>query len=615
MLLQFNPPTIALIELSEAWLSDKSVQEDLFEVINALKQIHEVEKNQFLFSIQGMKKTNNLLNMFEEIKAAFQERDEILLSLENAITLNKSDEIESLLDRIEEINIVIQQAVSVANMEDSKLRLSKYPLINSLLQAVMNVYGDLEPVEVLQPRILAAINFVKYMQTQFDLYLEIRPQAAPWQPYFLDSIENLKQGVGAIQVFLDEHNTKNLLAAAHILQENSQALFNLLEDMYEKTEKLFTFSKIPEIERLWIRRYRFSQNVIPKEDLDDAIGAVDSLIQTHELSAAAFEDSLVSEEIRLNYTESLKNYAANERVAFQNLSDDDTTLVHLKEAIELYVDTNKLVADYVEQTIPVISDAANINEFRKIILGVYTGSTPVRILRRVTEFLVQQLDSAMQEESDVPQEALELQHQGLSLVQEFLVSRDRTLLPKALDAIHKGAIQLIEYHKQKTDSELSKLEAKPIICVKCGYQNRPGVTHCEYCYSYLLFAKDPLQQKESLINYENGEPILQKPENVRKIEDLAAQIMDSEEIVNVKPIIFPILNETKSVLEFFEKRPAEAKEKDELDPAEFIQATKQYEAGLMNFLDYENDGDKSKIQAGLDMIRAAVDSFMAMKTV
>ncbi len=614
MFFQFNPPMIALIELAENWITDKSKKDDLFVVLDAVRQINETELNQFLFSNQSMKKTSVLLNMFEDIKQYFADRSEAFDQLENAVNHNKTQDIENIIDKIEETTIIIQQAITVASMEDSKHRLSKYPVLNSLIQSALNVYGEQEPDIILEPRILIAINFVSYLQEQFDLYLEIRPQAAPWQSMFSEALEELKEGIGGIQVYLDEKNPKNLLAASHMIQESSQKLFTLLEDMYQKTESLFSFSNIAEIERLWIRRYRKKEGIIPQEKLDESLAEVNAVISAHEMMAQAFGDSLVNENIRSHYGESVTNAVQHERESFNKLTDDDTTLVALKDAVEHFIAINKTISEYVQQTIPNISEAANINEYRQVILGVYNGTTPVRILRRVTDYLKNELQKAVEIDTEAAP-ILAAQQEGIALVEEFLQTRERENLAKALEVIHSATVELIAYYKEKNEQAISSAESKPILCVKCGYQNKAGLTHCEYCYSYLLFAKNPINEAKSIIDYGSPAPAsIQKPENLKKLEELASRIQSSSETVKVRQIVVPILNETKNVLEFFNTRPEESKEKDEIDPTEFIGASKLYAEGLESFLEYENNGDKNLVEEGMEKIRHAADIFMNMQT-
>ncbi len=610
----FNPPTIALLELAERWLEDPSLEADLLLVLKNVTNLSQAEHNGFMFNAQGIKKTNSLLNKIEDINKAYTERAEHLESLEGIIRRKESQKIEEILNKIEETTIIIEQASSIATAEDSKMRLSRYPVLNNFLQACMNVYGESEPIEVLQPRIAAAINFVTSMEEQFKAHLEIRPQAAPWQPHFTDEIEKIKEGIGAVQIYIEERNSQNLIAGSHLIQENSLALFNLLQDMYEKTGGLHTFSKVSELERLWIRRFRFKEGTITKEALDQAMNDVSMLISFHESSYANFIESPVNEAIKNHYQSSIEALIKYERESFEKLTDDDTTLVMLKEAIEKYIETISTISEYITQTIPNISEATNINELCKVILGVYNGVTPVRILRRIMQYLKESLEKDSSQD-DGAGNALELQKQGLELIEEFLSVRNREILAKALEVLQNGTILLLDYYKEKSKSVIDNDDEEKIACMKCGYSNKKGISHCESCHSYLLFAKNMMASENHLINYENGElSDVEKPENIKKLEELASTISYSQDPVDVKEIVAPILAQANEVLEFFQKRPAEAAEKDEMNPEKFIEATKLYKSGLEKFLEYDKDGDKAHIATGIDMIRKASDQFIQIKT-
>ena len=609
----FSQPMIALIELSERWIEDRSFKEDLLLTLKTVAIINEAEFNGFKFYTQGVKKTTNLLNVIEEINDAYNKREVLLDKIGNLVKRNDPQELESQLDQLEEATILITQASESLTIEDQRLHLSKNPSLNNFLQACLNVYAETEPPEVLLARIAMAINIVNSMEQDFEKYLEIRPQAVPWQPYFVESINKMKEGIGGIQVYLDERNPQNLLAGATMVQEASTSLANLMQDMFEKTHTLFTFSLINELERLWIRRYRFKEGTITQEQLDEATKDIDQLISYHENIYESFKDSPMNESIKGYYDQSIEQMVTYERDCFNKLSDDDNTLIQLKDAIEKYINTNNSVSDYIKQTIPNISEASNMNELRKLILGVYDGRTPVRILRRVADYLKNQLEQNKTAEEGA-ENAVSLQEQGLEKIYKFFETRNREFLTDALDFLQNGTILMLDHYNEKNKELIDSSSKGSIACIKCGYINKNGITYCENCRSYLLLSKTIIDSDVHLINYENnGELDIEKPENIKKLEELAASISYSPDPVSVNEVIMPILLQTNNVLEFFKNRPADAASKDELDPAEFIKTTELYKKGLETFLEYEKDYEKTKVQQAMEIIRSASESFMQIK--
>lgn len=615
----FSQPIIALIELSERWMQDNSLKEDLLLTLKTVTNINEMELNGFKFFTQGVKKTTNFLNIIEEINQAYKLREELLEQMGSAIKKDEHKNLDTLLNQLEEATIIITQASEALAVEDQKLHLSKNTSLNNFLQACLNVYADTEPAEVLPPRVAMAINLVNTMEQDFNNFIEIRPQAVPWQPYFIETINKMKEGIGGIQVFLDEHNPQNLIAGATMIQEASSSISSLMQDMFEKTQGLYTFSFVNEIERLWIRRYHMKEGTIQQEQLDEALQAVDRLVSFHESICENFKDSPISESIKVYYEQPLEQMVVHERECLNKLSDDDNTLILLKDAVEKYINTNSSISDYVRQTIPNISEASNMNELRKLILGVYEGRTPVRILKRVASYLKEQLEqNKLAEEGS--ENAVNLQEQGLAKIEEFLITRNRELLNDSLELLQNGTILMLDYYNEKNKKLIDSASKQgSIACMKCGYINKNGVTYCENCRSYLLLARTIIDSETHLINYSNdGELDVEKPDNIKKLEELAASINYSQESesgpIDVKEVIIPILLHTNSVLDFFKNRPADSASKDEMNPAEFIKTTELYKSGLEKFLEYDKDNDKAKVQQAMEIIRNATEAFMQIKT-
>ncbi len=611
MFVKFNPYMITFLDKADKYVRTGEGLEELQEILPAVHHNHQVEYNQYLFSVQGMKKTNEALNVFEDITENFEERKKALMGFEKALAAEKRQEADKALDRIEETTIIIFQAEATSGSLDSKMRLSKFPLLNNLIQASLNVYSGDAPAAVLESRIVMAVNFIGFLEEQIAMYMEIKPHSAQWYPYLSPCIEQLKQGIGAIQIYLEEKNPQNLLAAAHLLQENSKILHSYIETMNAQNEPLFSFSSIPQLERLWIRRYRYAQAALPLEHLTKAIEEVSDLISLHEKMAEEFENSLVSETIKNHYAPTLKAYAAYERDAFNRLTQDDATLTYLKEAIERFAATNKMIAEYVEVTVPNLSEAPNIEELRNIISGVYRGDMPDRILRRVASFLESQLEKDIASMPELP-DYITIQKEGFGLIEQYLAVGNKLFLAQALDKIQNATLLLLSDYRQQADNAINSMQEKSVLCVKCGYQNRAGVTHCEYCYSYLVLSKNPFEEKKNLIDLENDDISTKVPENIRKLEELAEQIQTSREAVSVHETVLPILADTRAVLDFFAKRPPEAKEKDEINPAEFIAATKLYASGLEQMLGYDETGDVALVSSAINTIHSALSKFMAL---
>lgn len=651
-MIKFSPPMVALANLAEMWIKDKSFTEQLQTVINDAIMENNAEMELLRFNAQGMKKITKILNTESEAQERYQKIGELLLEFKNIVDSGKSSPaIDDILNEIEESLIIIDRLISSMKQEDMKLRLSKYPVVNDYLQACLNVYGETETDDILKPRQTLIIEFIESTEEDFNDYLEIRPQASQWQPYFINYMSNIKEGVGGVQVFLDEHNPQNLIAGAHLIQENAKLLYDYLKDMHEQIDSLCSFSKADELERLWIRRYRIKQGDIKieekepeteeeleeyeKEDyndnedyLEDSISDVEELIQRHEATAENFDKTFLPENVKEYYRDSLKQLSEYERQCFANLNDDDETLIALKESIDNFEQMMSTILEYAKSQSLDISKAANINEYCDIIAGVYLGTVPVRILRRVNNFMIDKF-SEVQDPAPEIAEFVNLQGEALKMVSDALKTNDYQYLPLAMEKIKQGVSGILAICKQKEEEEKERASQIPeqtntILCVKCGTLNPATATYCSKCNAYLTFAKTMAQEtasEGSLINISQdatGSDSIPN-ENIKKIEELIGQLnfvsknpaSPAFQEFTVGEVINPILEQAQRVLTFMNSRPKDAE--DEIDPTQFIAATKKFIQGLQNIADFDREKDTGKALIGNDLVHEAFEEFKQIK--
>ena len=656
-MIRFSPPMVALANLAEMWIKDKSFTQQLKTVIQDAMLDNNAEKQRLKFNVQGMKKINKILNTESEAQEQLKRIDELLLELKNLVDNGQSspDTIDEILNGLEESIITKERLLSSMKQEDMKLRLSRFPIVNDYLQACMNVYGGTETDDILRPRQEFIIEFIEDTEEDFNSYLEIRPQASQWQPYFTTYMTNIKEGVGGVQVFLEEHNPQNLIAGANIIQENAQLLYDYLKDMHEKIDSLCSFSKTDELERLWIRKFRVKSGDIiiePEEDieeeseedtdedieeevedyndnadyLEDSISEVEELIQRHEATAENFDKTFLPINIKEYYKDSLKQISEYERQCFTNLNDSDESLMALKEAIENFEQTMASILEYAKSQSPDISKAANINEYCDIIAGVYLGTVPVRILRRINNFMLEKF-SEVQEPAPETVEFVNLQGEALNIVNKALTTNNYAELPIAMEKMKQGVAGILNICKQKEEEEKANQKQdsnNTILCVKCGTSNPATATYCSKCNAYLTFAKTMAQQtpvEGSLINISQeatGADAIPN-ENIKIIEELIGQLnfvsknpaSPAFQEFTVGEIINPILEQAKRVLLFMSSRPKDTE--DEIDPKPFIEATKKFVTGLQNIADFDKEKDTGKALLGNELVHESVEEFKQIK--
>ena len=141
-MIKFSPPMVALANIAEMWMNDKSFTQQLQLVLNDAIALNASEQQMLKFDLQGMKKINVILNAEAEAEEQYRKIDELLGELKNIIDSGKSSPVvDDLLNGIEEALILKERAISAMKQEDIKLRLSRYPVVNDYLQSCLNVYG------------------------------------------------------------------------------------------------------------------------------------------------------------------------------------------------------------------------------------------------------------------------------------------------------------------------------------------------------------------------------------------------------------------------------------------------------------------------------------------
>lgn len=606
-MMRFPAPMVALMNQAELWPANRQNKNLLIDALNLVKKEQNGEKAKFEITVQGWKKGETLSSIIEDIRGAFAQQEQALDQIE-AIFSGRRGNMEEALDTLEAGISTIGQAFALAAAIESKVKFSDFPLINDMIQAALNVNADNEPAEILIGRMALTVRFIGDLEREAELYMEVRPQAVPWGAYINESMEGVKSGLGAIQTYLDEHKKINLLAGAYMLQEHGKRLAFLFKDMYEKTEKLFTFSPISEIERLWLRRGRYRQGMVTAEYLQEAIARVGLIIQDHVLENAIFQAAIMPDVVKEYYKSNISQLLEREKYYFENLNDDDNTLLMLKQSMEQFLETFMTAVSYAKQYVPALNEAPNFKELRDIILGVYEGTIPKRTLRRVNAFLSQELINLLEQEDMEPraQEALQYQQRALQLVDDYLENGNRSSLEQAIEPLEHGTLRLIEFYQAKMTSDT---DGPTVSCLKCGCANPMGTTHCVNCKAYIPFAK-AIDAQNSNINISEN---VQQENNIKKLEDLVTNVIyNQNDPPSVGETVEPILLNAKKVWEALKNRPAEAVSKDELDPKDFLEATEAFIGGLEEMIRYDVDRDISRINRGLEKAKKAAEKMMTL---
>lgn len=620
-MLKFSPTTVAMTELAERWKTDKSVGRDLLLCLINVRRQHMAAYEAFKFAVQGMKRTPDMNAAADELDALYNRTRDILVAMDTLVrNEGGSPDIDELLDELEESMIATDKIFDAMREADAKLRLSRYAPINDYLQACLNVYGENDPPEILGLRQGLVIAFIQSLEAETKLYIEIRPQAAHWLPNIEYYLSKVKEGVGAVQLFIDDNSDRDsLILGAQTVQTNSGEVWSLIEDMHSKNDGLFTFSKIDAIELLWIRRYRVKEGGMPREMLDEAMKGVEAMVAMHEETARGFMRTLLAKNIREYYNESVSQAAEYERACFNALSDDDSTLVALKDAAENFIASMDAITKYAESQRADTSMASNINEFCEIVAGVYYALVPSRIMRRTCMFLSDALEASGNDDEGVSG-FIGMQREAFAEIMSFFETNDRSRLPDAIEKLRAGTAGIMDYYRRK-EEEAIMAEAGGVMCMKCGTMNPAGSTYCSKCSSYLMFAKTAAHNAsdKSLIDISQKEADSMPNETMKKIEELVSGIVFNSKNPNspaylestTSEVIGPMIETARKILSDLTSRGDDVE--DELDPRPFMDATRKYISGLEKIAEFDSDRDLGKLQSGYDTVCEAFNEFKEIK--
>lgn len=616
-MISLSPKIAQLLNLGEEVLDRRPVEEAFVEALDAAEEFNNLEETRFEFFMQGRKRIPVVENLALDVRGAFQKRREALNKIREYLKGASEEILCEGLREVEESSIVIAQTSRALGSEDYKIRFSISPLLNDFIQAGLNVYGGHEPPTILGTRMPLVITYVSTHEQEFRNHLEIHPEIEEIAPLFSTCISSLKEGVGAVQIFLDEGDPKNLLAGLHLIIENSRALFELTGKINEKTAGRYTYSFLPDIERLYVRKKKLEAGEIPREIYLEAVSRIEHLIQIHREDLDALREAPIAAECKEEFVPRLEEILASEKEALAALSEDETNVEPIKSACENFSTTYRDAVKRAQGEWADLSCASNFEQLREIIIGVYEDTIPKKFLRLMGQYLYDQLSLLLARETD-PEvlEALQLQREGFVDISNYFLQDDKNLLAESLKKLQAGALKLVELEKRQAEARASR-EAPQISCVKCGTPNPQGTSHCTKCGAYIPFAKDMILEEASL-SIREGQPVRTETyQNVQILEDLVESIQNGTAgVKEMKKVVEPLFEEASKVLVIAQKTPPPTTtEKEKKDFASFIDSTRIFVAGLQEMQFYEKDGDTSHLLKGLEMVREASQRFRALEEV
>ena len=609
-MLEFSPRIVEVMNLGEDLLEGGAAEEAFREALVAAERFNDLEESRFEFFLQGRKRIPVVENLAFEVREAFRIRREALQGLAHALE-GDGTELAEGLQRLEAASAAVTRSTRALETEDGHTRFSGYPAVNDFIQAGLNVYGGHEAPDVLAGRMPLLVAFLGRAERDFQEWNELAPIPEDPARDFREALEGMKEGAGAVQTFLDEQNSQNLLAGLHLLQQGSARLLDSSERINREASP--TWSSLPDLERLHRRWEKLESGGISRNLYQDALGGVARLLETWREQLEAFHDAPSVPERVKEGTPALEASLEEARAALEALRGGGNDLEALKSACEAFEAASRVAMAAWKASWAELQDAGNFSHLRELLLGAYEDRVPRRYVRTACQYLYDRLQELLAQETDPETlEALGLQEEGFGAINEWLHDGDRSHLRTALDRLEAGTLRLLARARATAEPRQAP-ELRAVACMKCGASNPAGTGHCQACGAYLAIGRTMVGEVSSFSFQEgpSGSPEA-LPENLQILEalvtSLAAHRADPEELSRT---VAPMLAEAERVLETAQKSgPATGERAADL-PA-FLEATQLFATGLKEMLLFAEDGGVGHLHAGLDQARDAARRFMGL---
>lgn len=547
--MHFDPTFTALFNACDSLIANAGVGAGaemapaLLSRIEDAHQTHAAERARFEQMLSGLKRVAAAEELIGKIRAAFHRRIEGLRLLEVSLVGEGGDLAQgSDLDWADPIDeggkILIEPVDALLAMEegqaglaqylpllmrlDAQTRFSPYPPLNEVIQAGLNVLAGNDAPQTLAARMPDLAGGVLALERSWFDLAEVSPVAREASFRFMAVSARLREGVGAVQVWLDEtaqgrSYPPNLKVGLHLLGEASYELHALVADV--RAAAPTRHGAALEMERLALR-------LAQAESFDDervvealerarfALGALDSDME-------ALQAAFLPEHVKGAWLPRLVECVVAVNDALASAFADAVNLGPAQDAMAAYEEAYAAAQAEAEALSPDLSAAPRFAQMRDIIAGVYHGVVPEMYLRTLIEAFAQSLDEAASLE--LAPEALDIvtvQAEALALLRGYLETGERAVLPEAWHAIQETVMATLAMAREVEAQEREARRA--VVCLKCGCENGAGVTHCVHCSAFIPFARGGgSHASEFAWSYDAAAaPAVRVPAHVTRLQEL-----------------------------------------------------------------------------------------------
>jgi hypothetical protein len=457
MPLLLHPHVVEVLNLVDDLLEGHDQWGSLETALAQLTETQTWQEERYRFFRQGQKRTPAIAELRIPVEEALEVRAEALAELAASRDL---EALAAAARRLEKSSQCIARGSEALEVEDSRQRLSDFPLLHDFLQAGFNVYGDHEPFEVLKERLGPLVSWIGALQLDWADELELYDELQTRQPVFDEIIHLLQQGVGALFVYEEGRDSKDLLAALVQLQEAGASLSLFLAEPRP--------AGIREFDRLRLRTQRLGAEA---ESTSLARERVTALLESQRQQLRSLAELPVhSEEVDLAFAHAEE--AWSRQVTALEAQDWEA----LNQAAQEFSASLERLGAVIASSSVDLREVPALQEIRRALLGVYYQQVPRRFLRDLVETIGPGFRQALEAEQEAEARlALEL----------VVAALEQESVAEGLRLLNQAGPALLAVQSRRAEAAAREEEERRVSCTQCGLRQESAAA-CSGCGARLL---------------------------------------------------------------------------------------------------------------------------------
>jgi hypothetical protein len=561
---------------------------DLFEqALTQMAQTHAWQRERYHHTCQGQKRNSAMERLRAPVEQAFADRAEAIDALLAQLEQRDLEAVSASALQLQKASQRIAKGSAELEAEDTRERLAPLPLLHDFLQAGFNVYGGYEPYAVLSARLGPVVAWVGDLENDWAGECELFDALRERDPVFKEALDLFKAGVGAVVVYEESGEERDLLAGLVQVQEATQQLAAFVAQARQDGADLASYSNFREVERWAVRLTRLG----PDDELVKA--AQQQVLELFERQRQQLQDMA---DIPFHSEEYANELAQAEAAwASQQQALEDGDVEGLGEASLAFQNGLERMAALLSDGSADLEEAPALQEIRRAVLGVYYHQVPKHFLADLLSHIGPGFEQAYEVETEEDaRQALELCLQAFQSAHLGLRDGSLEALADSLRCLNEGGpLLLAVQHRRAAEAEAAE-ESRKVTCTVCG-QRQHWTPVCQ-CGAKLIRPVGGLDAS-SLDLRDQNEGSETVPQALRDLRDLVARVREGEvEEQEVLAVIDPIRARAKAVLTQAARAGAEE---------EFLASVQQFSFGLELLSEQAKERDLEKLSEGADMVEEA----------